>query len=232
MKRVFVSGANRGIGLELVRQCLGRGDRVFAGCREPQDGVELVALAAGGPDRLTILALDVTVEATIDSAAEQVRDEVTGLDLLFNNAGANFGGETLANLAAENMVRLFRINAVGALLLAQRLRGLLREGDSAKVLNLSSEAGSISGMDRFRGYSYYGSKAALNMFTRCLAFDKQMAGVVVVALHPGWVQTRMGGSRAPLPAADSVRAILALTDRLGPADAGKFFNYDGTEIDW
>jgi hypothetical protein len=76
----------------------------------------------------------------------------------------------------------------------------------------------------------------LDYWTRSNSFaaniDEQMEGAVVVALQPGWVKTRMGGRRAPLLAADSVRAILALTDRLGPADAGKFFNYDGTEIDW
>ena len=232
MKRVLISGANRGIGLELVRQCLDRGERVFAGCREPQEAAELKTLAATAPDQVTILALDVTAEATIDTAVERLQAAVSGLDLLFNNAGANFGGESLANLAAENMVRLFRINAAGPVLMTQRLRGLLAAGDSAKVVNVSSEAGSISGMDRFRGYSYYGSKAALNMFTRCLAFDEELAGVVVVALHPGWVQTRMGGRRAPLHSADSVKAILALTDRLGPADSGKFLKYDGQEMAW
>ena len=232
MKRVLISGANRGIGLELVRQCLARGDRVYAGCREPEEATELGALAAAAPDQLMILALDVTDEATIDTAVKRVQAAASGLDLLFNNAGVHFDGESLANLAAENMIDLFRVNAVGPMLVTQRLRGLLITGDSAKVVNVSSEAGSISGMDRFRGYSYYGSKAALNMFTRCLAFDNELAGVVVVAIHPGWVQTRMGGSRAPLLAADSAKAILAVTDKLNPADSGKFFNYDGQEMAW
>ncbi len=232
MKRVLISGANRGIGLELVRQCLARGDRVFAGCRQPGESAELLSLAAAAPDRLTILALDITTESTIDAVAERVQGEVTGLELLFNNAGANFGDETLASLAAENMVSLFQINAVGPLLLAQRLRELLRAGNSAKVINVSSEAGSIAGMNRFRGYSYYGSKAALNMFSRCLSFDPELTGVVVVALHPGWAQTRMGGPRATLATADSVKGMLEIADRLIPADTGKFFNYDGTEIAW
>ena len=232
MNRVFISGANRGIGLELVRQCLARGDRVFAGCRKPGEAAELLAMVTEAPDQLSLLAVDVTAETTIDTAVAEVQATAGGLELLFNNAGANFGGETLVNLAAEHMVRLFRINAVGPLLLTQRLRGVLKRGNSAKVINVSSEAGSISGLDRFRGYSYYGSKAALNMFARCLAFDKEMAGVVVVALHPGWVQTRMGGPRATLPASDSVKAILALAAKLGAADTGKFFNYDGTEIAW
>jgi NAD(P)-dependent dehydrogenase (short-subunit alcohol dehydrogenase family) len=100
------------------------------------------------------------------------------------------------------------------------------------VINISSDAGSISRMRSGRGYSYYGSKAALNMFTRALAFDRIMRGVIVVALHPGWVRTDMGGSMAPLTPAESVRSILHLLDTLDETETGKFLNHDGREIPW
>lgn len=230
MKRVLITGANRGIGLELTRQCLARGDRVVACCRKPQLAAELQSLAT--PNQLSVLELDVAAEPTIDAARERLQADVEALDLLFNNAGANFGGETITNFSAETTMRLIRVNAIGPLLVAQRMRELLRAGSSPKIINISSEAGSIAQMQRFRGYSYYGSKAALNMFTRSLALDKDLEGIIVVALHPGWVQTKMGGRLAPLPVADSVEGIFNVVDHLTPADSGKFLTHEGKEYPW
>jgi NAD(P)-dependent dehydrogenase (short-subunit alcohol dehydrogenase family) len=87
-------------------------------------------------------------------------------------------------------------------------------------------------MDHFRGYGYYGSKAAENMYTRALAFDPETEGITVIAVHPGWVRTDMGGTKAPLSASDSAAGILNVIDALTPEDNGKFYTWEGKEYPW
>ncbi len=232
MKRVLVTGASRGLGLELVHQCLKRGDRVFAGCRDPEQAADLQSLASSYAPQLVVFSLDVTDEKTIDASRRIVTAQVQALDLLFNNAAVNFGDETIISLKAETLVQTFRVNAVGPMLVAQRYLDLLKGGNFPRIINISSEAGSISRMERSRGYAYYGSKAALNMFTRALAFDKNLEDVIVIALHPGWVRTDMGGSMAPLAPADSARGILNVADGLTQGDTGKFYTFEGAEYPW
>ncbi|MGD9099841.1 MAG: SDR family oxidoreductase [Anaerolineae bacterium] len=231
-ERVLITGANRGIGLELVRQCLEQGDHVFAGCRQPQQATELHALAAAHPGQLSVLTLDVTDQESLDASRETVRAQVEALDVLFNNAAVHLGDETIRDLDVERLVRTFRVNAVGPVLVAQCYLDLLKAGNAPRIVNISSEAGSISKMERHRGYAYYGSKAALNMFTRALAWDENVEGVVVVAVHPGWVRTDMGGSMAPVAPADSAQGILRVTAGLTRADSGKFYTYQGDEYPW
>lgn len=232
MERVLVTGANRGIGLELVRQCLARGGRVFAGCRNPQQAGDLQKLSELAVPNLTLVRLDVTEEHSLDEARQLVSNQVEALDLLFNNAAINLGDEFITGVTAQRLAETLRVNAIGPVLVAQRFFDLLRQGDAPKLVNISSEAGSIGRMRHFRGYSYYGSKAALNMYTRSLALDPNLQGVIVIAMHPGWVRTDMGGQMAPLSPQDSAKRILNVVDRLTPADSGKFFTYTGDEYPW
>jgi len=232
MKRTLITGANRGVGLELARQSLERGDRVFAGCRNPGQAVDLHTLGAAHPGQLTVLTLDVTDEASLDASKEVVRAQVEALDVLFNNAAILLGDETIANLDAETVMQTLRVNSLGPMLVAQRYLDLLKAGNAPRIVNISSEAGSISRMMHFRGYAYYGSKAALNMFTRALAFDPNAQGVIVIALHPGWVRTDMGGSTATLSPSESVQGILKVAHSLTRADVGKFYTYAGDEYPW
>jgi NAD(P)-dependent dehydrogenase (short-subunit alcohol dehydrogenase family) len=232
VRRVLVTGASRGLGLELVRQCLARGDDVFAGCRKPEEAAALQSLATVHGGRLTLLALDVTDEETVDASKEIVSTQTDVLDLLFNNAAVHPGDETIATVNAETLIHTFRVNAVGPMLVARRYLDLLQAATSPAIINISSEAGSISTMQRHRGYAYYGSKAALNMFTRALAWDENLAGVIVIAIHPGWVRTDMGGDLAPLSPVDSVAGILQVVDGLRGASSGKFYTYEGHEYPW
>ena len=232
MQRVLVTGANRGIGLELVRQCLGRGGHVFAGCRNPQQAVELQKLAEIVSPNLILLALDVTDEHSLDEARKLVSGQVEALDLLFNNAAINLGDEPITGVTAQKLAETLRVNAIGPVLVAQRFFDLLKMGESPKLVNISSEAGSIGRMRHFRGYSYFGSKAALNMYTRSLALDPNLEGITVIALHPGWVRTDMGGPMASLSPQDSAKKILSVIDRLTLADTGKFYTYTGDEYPW
>ena len=232
MKQILITGANRGIGLELARQCSQRGDRVYATCRRPEEAADLQALQVDSGSKLTILPLDVSQADSLAAIHDRIRASTAWLDYIFNNAGINLGNETIRNVRRQDMLQTLDVNAVSPIMVAQQFLDLLKAGREPRLINISSEAGSISQMNNGRGYSYFGSKAALNMYSRALAFDPEMYGIIVVALHPGWVRTDMGGSMAPLSADDAVRSILQLTDRLVEADSGKFLNYNGRELPW
>lgn len=232
MRRVLITGANRGIGLGLVRQCLKRGYRVFAGCRSPEDAADLHDLSGQSSGLLNIVPLDVSDEEVIAECVQLVGAEVDRLDLLINNAAIHPNEGSLSAVKREELLQSFLVNAVGPVLVAQYFMHLLKNGYSPKIINISSEAGSISKMTQFRGYGYYGSKAAVNMFTRSLAFDSETEGVIVIALHPGWVRTEMGGPNAYLSTDESAVYILKVIDGLKDEDNGKFYNWEGIEHPW
>ena len=232
MNRVLITGANRGLGLELVQQLAGRGDRVFAGCRSPDKTLTIEALVEKFPRQVTILPLDVTNQLSIEKSIELVEAEVDAMDILINNAGIHMGDEPLSKVKADVLLKTIQINAVGALLIARKFAGLLKKGQCPKLINISSRGGSISLMDQFRGYGYSGSKAAMNMFTRCLSLDPETAGITFIALHPGWVRTDMGGPDAHLTTAESAKGVLQVIEALTPGDNGKFFAWEGNEFPW
>ena len=232
MKRVLMTGSNRGIGLALARESLARGDRVFATCRHPDEADDLHALAADYADRLTILRLDVTDEETIEASVEAVQSEEDGLELLINNAGVSPSGERLGRLDADTMLNTFHVNAVGPVIVAQAYLDLLRSGHDPKIVNISSRLGSLAQKSSGGRYSYSSGKAALNMLTRALAFDLRSDGITVLTMHPGWVQTDMGGSGAPVAPSDSAQGILRVADELTMSDTGEFYTYQGREVPW
>lgn len=232
MDKILITGANRGVGLELVRLYLAQGARVFAGCRSPERAAELNQLAAQFNGQLSILPLEVTDPTSLDHCVQQVASEAGALDTLINNAAINAEGETIASFEAEHATRQWLVNAVGPFLVAKQFLGLLKKGNTPKIINISSEAGSISKMEHFRGYYYFGSKAALNMFTRSLAWDPLTTGVITIALHHGWVRTDMGGADADLSVTESASGILKVIAGLTPDDNGKFYTWDGKEYPW
>ncbi|HVI59641.1 MAG TPA: SDR family oxidoreductase [Luteimonas sp.] len=229
----LVTGANRGLGLEFVRQLLARGDRVVAACRQPGRATALNALAGAHPGRLHVLPLDVAdpkSQAALAAELPLVLGDDGRLDLLVNGAGVLHSGERFGRVTLAILDDSFRTNAAGPLLLAQALAPLLADG--ARVANLSSELGSIADAGRFGTPSYCISKAAQNMASVLLAHALRERGIVVVALHPGWAQTDMGGPQATLPPADSVRGMLAVIDGLGEADSGSFRDWRGGTLPW
>ena len=232
MKRIFITGASRGIGLELARQCLQRGDQVFASCRQPDSADGLQQLKSTNPDRLTILQLDVTNQSEVESVAEQVSAEVDYLDILFNNAGILHSDEQIGNLAFDTLLNVLHVNSVAPIMVAQSLLGLLKAGKAAKIVNVTSQLGSISRKRSGGRYSYDGSKAALNMFSRTLAFDVIDDGIITIVIHPGWVRTDMGGSGASIGVEESAAGILNVTEKLTKKDVGRFLAWDGAEIPW
>ena len=232
-RRCLVTGANRGLGLEFARQLLDRGDRVIATCRQPGRANALNQLAGEYPGRVHVLPLDV---AEPKSRAELVRELplVLGadarLDLLLNNAGVLHSGERFGKVDAATLDDSLRTNASGPFLLTQALAPLLADG--ATVANLSSELGSIAGKDAFRTPSYSISKAALNMATALLARALAERRIVVLALHPGWVQTDMGGDGAEVPPQDAAAALLRVIERADAGDSGRFLDRHGMPMAW
>ena len=244
-RTALVTGANRGIGLEFVRQLLARGDHVVAACRNPGKASALNALAGEHPARLHMLPLDV---ADAKSRASLLHDLplVLGddgrIDLLLNNAGVLHSGERFGHVEQAMLDDSLRTNAIGPFLLAQALVPLLCDvapghaddtGSPRTVIaNISSQLGSIANTTRFGTPSYAISKAAQNMASVLLARALAERGIVVLALHPGWVQTEMGGAQAQVTPADAVAGLLRVIDAATPSRSGAFLDWRGASLPW
>jgi len=237
-RQCLVTGGNRGIGLEFVRQLLERGDHVVATCRKPGTATALNSLAGEYPGRLHVLPLDVAdaksragLAGDLPLVLGEGDDGTPGkLDLLINNAGVLHSGERFGYVDAATLEDSVRTNAIGPFLLAQSLAPQLADG--ARIANLSSVMASIAHRNEFRSPSYCASKAAQNMLSVQLAHALAPRGIVVLALHPGWVQTDMGGASANVAAPDAVRGLLGVIDAATPAQSGSFLDWRGESLPW
>ena len=232
-RNVLVTGANRGIGLEFCRQLLAAGDHVIATCRQPGKATALNTLAGEYPGRLHVLPLDV---AQPKSRAELVRElplvlgDDARIDLLVNNAGVLHSGERFGHLDQAVLEDSLRINAIGPFLLSEAVAPLLADG--ARIANLSSVMGSITRQGAFRSPSYGASKAAQNLLNAQLAHALAARDIRVLSLHPGWVQTDMGGTGAEVTPAASVAGLLQVIDAATPAQSGSFLDWRGQSVPW
>lgn len=227
--RIFITGASRGIGLELVRQYAEAGAQVFAAARQPNQG-ELLQLAQTHSKNLSLITLDVTKEEHLPAAVAAVRAQTEAIDMLINNAGMNQRGLSLGSYTRAVMLDTLHTNAVAPVLIGQAFLGLLRRGNRPRLVHLSSQVGSFTWNTHGRSPLYAASKAALNMYTRCIAHEAP--DITAVVVHPGWVQTQMGGPSAPLAVPEAVGHLRALFERLTPAENGHFLNYDGRPHPW
>ncbi len=232
IQRVVITGANRGLGLEFARQLLARDDRVIAGCRNPGRALKLTELAGAYPGRLHVLPLDLDKERSIAGFAREAGMLGESIDVLINCAGVLVSGERFGELVASTFDATLHTNAVGPLLLTQALALLLERAQRARVVNLTSELGSLADTEHFYSPSYAVSKAALNMVTRLLAAQLREQEISVVSIHPGWVRTDMGGAGAPLAPAQSVASMLQVIDTLEPAASGSFLDHRGVAMAW
>jgi NAD(P)-dependent dehydrogenase (short-subunit alcohol dehydrogenase family) len=223
MPTVLVTGANRGIGLEWVRQYAGDGWRVHAGCRRP-DKAE--ALREIGGD-VTIHPIDVARPDHIADWAQRLKGQA--IDILVNNAG--HGGDDRIADPAE-WVKATQVNVIGPFLMARAFRDHVSSSDRKMIVNLTSRMGSIGDNSEGGSYAYRATKAALNAAMKSLAIDWKDGGFTIVLFHPGWVQTAMGGPDALIDVAISVAAMRKKMDQLTPADTGSFFNYKGDPLPW
>ncbi len=226
---IVITGANRGIGLELARQYLARGESVFAGVRTPESSGKLVDLNKASGGRLRIHACDVLDDASVRSFASAITEPV---DLLINNAGVKLEKDELPDLDLENAARTFQVNVLGVLRVTLALLPALRRAPHPKIANTSSGLGSLERNTAGGIYGYRMSKAALNMASRSLAQDLRKDNIITVALTPGWVKTDMGGSGATTDVADSAAGLIGVIDRLTPEDSGRYISFQGESVPW
>jgi NAD(P)-dependent dehydrogenase (short-subunit alcohol dehydrogenase family) len=228
--KYLVTGANRGLGLEFTRQLIAREDQVIATCRRPDEAEELNKLARSSVHIEAVLELDVGDAASVAKFAEALDSEA--VDVLINNAGRLNRGGSPEGFDYEAIRGDFEVNAIGPLRVVEAALGALRRGEGKKIVNLTSKMGSIAENSSGGSYAYRMSKAALNIATRSLALDLKPEGFVAFVIHPGWVQTRMGGENALITPETSVSNILARIDEAGADDSGQFLEWNGGRIPW
>jgi len=231
MPSTLITGANRGLGLEFARQYLADGWHVYAACRDPDSASELRRLADASGHKLQILALDVTDPASVKTAAAELDGKAT--DLLLNNAGVmGDRGQTIGNIDYEAWAKVLEANTMGPMRVSEAFVDHVARSERKLIVTLTSGMGSLADNTSGGSIAYRSSKAAVNMVMRSLAIDLAPRGITCVVVNPGWVQTDMGGPHATITPAQSVTMLRRFIETLGPAQSGKFFNYDGREYAW
>ncbi|MFK7859344.1 MAG: SDR family oxidoreductase [Granulosicoccus sp.] len=225
MTTYLITGANRGIGLEMTRQVLAQGHRVIATCRSLSTANELSSLVGS----LDVYELDVTDASATLALAERLDSLV--LDVLVNNAGVMAERQSVNDMDYDEWISSFVVNAIAPWRVSVAFASHLDASSSPRLITLTSQMGS---MERARSdrVSYRSSKAAANMAMRTLALEWKARGVTVCMLHPGWVRTDMGGSDAAVGTIESAAGLLKVIEALTIEDTGRFLDFEGQEIPW
>ena len=226
--QVLITGANRGLGLEFTQQYAADGWNVLACCRHPQSALDLQALAAAHSN-VKIHTLDVADFAQIDALALQLKDE--SIDVLINNAGV-YPASSFGDTNYDDWVAAFKVNSMAPLKIAEAFVQHITRGQIKKIATLTSKMGSLDDNTSGESYSYRSSKTAVNMVMKSLSIDLKPYGISVVMLHPGWVQTDMGGSNALINAQTSVSGLCKVIESLSLNTTGQFIAFDGKAIPW
>ncbi len=229
MTTILVTGANRGIGLEFVRQYAADGVDVIACCRAPGKADALNALVKSARN-VRMAALDVADPRSV--TALKVDLGALPIDILINNAGVGGPRERVHGIIdAAAWLKIFAVNAVAPVTVASAFHDNLKAGRAKKLATITSQLGSIANHSG-GAYPYHASKAAVNSFMRGLAKEWARDGIAVGIFHPGWVKTDMGGSAAPVTPTQSVTGLRARIAELSLSNSGTFRDYAGKEIAW
>lgn len=227
---VLIIGGNRGLGLEWTRQWLDRGATVYSTARQPGKADELQELQNQHTDKLHIHKVDVASDESVERLAKQLQD--VSIDVLIQNAGIS-GRAGISNLDGDDVLHTINVNSVGALRVVQAFLPNLKESSGrAKIVLTTSLMGSIDDNRSGGSYAYRMSKAALNMAGKSMAVDLADDGIDVLIVHPGWVQTDMGGSAARITVDDSINGMMKLVEKLGPEMSGTFWHTNGKQLEW
>jgi NAD(P)-dependent dehydrogenase (short-subunit alcohol dehydrogenase family) len=229
---VLVTGAGRGLGFSLASKFLQEGFRVFAG--KHVTAVNLQGLAKQFPERLVVVPLDVTDMDSIRQAAHAVAEQIPGLDILINNAAIYIDDTRapLEELEFTNVHEMFDVNTIGPLRVTQQFYPLLEKGKRKLIINISSEAGSIADCRRRQEYIYCMTKAALNMQSKILQNYLQPKKFKVLAVHPGWMRTDMGGPDAGLHPDEPAASIFELAMKDWRLEDAIYIDRDGKPRRW
>ena len=223
MPTAIITGANRGLGLEFVRQLMDSNWTVYAICRTPSK--ELLALQPA-----QVFVGDVRSQSDIQTVFESIQGPI---DVLINNAGIADGRwPTLEDVDWDVALDVLHVNAVAPMMVTQTALPLLRKADNPCVAMVTSLMGSIADCHSGRSYAYRASKTALNMFTAAARNELQNSGIRSVLLHPGWVKTDMGGQNAPVDVMTSVAGMLEQIHSTSIEHSGRFVEYTGAILPW
>lgn len=235
MPTILITGANKGLGLGFAKRYAADGWRVLAACRTPDAATDLSALTQ--THDVHVHALDVTDHASIDTLATNIGEPI---DLLLNNAAVQGGhpqkfGHT--DYAAWDLA--FRTNVMGVMKMCEAFTAHLERGNKKLIVNVSSRTSSIANKtkadpDNTKGelHQYRSTKSALNMVSRCMAWELQPRGIAVVMLGPGWVRTDLGGPKARLSVEEAIAACVPTINALTFDDTGQFRGHDGSTVPW
>jgi NAD(P)-dependent dehydrogenase (short-subunit alcohol dehydrogenase family) len=230
MKTVFITGAKGGLGYEFAFQYLALGYKVLACARQIHNDKKLADLKTQYQGQLELFDLDTSDFLEINELSKQLKD--IPIDILINNAGVFGKKQEFGNIDYEEWLSVLRTNTLGPLKLVESLITNLESAEGKKVVNITSKMASIDDNTSGGYYQYRSSKAALNMITKSLSHDLKAKQITLVLLHPGWVQTAMGGSNAPTQARDSVKGMIEIISRASIEDTGKFVDFMNNEIKW
>lgn len=229
---ILITGANRGLGLAMAAKLLELGHQIFAVNR--QHSPELHQLQTNFPAMLHLFQGDVTDETSTKQAVGEIANQSSYLDIVVNNAAVHLEQSQPLIEQVDFSVYLptFAVNTVGPLIVIKHALSLIRQGNHKLIANISSEAGSIGNSGRSSEYSYCMSKSALNMASQILQNAVKEDGIKVLAIHPGWFSSDMGGERAPITPADSAEMVVPLLLKSYDLTDPIFVSPNGEPMPW
>ena len=229
METVLITGANRGIGLELAKRYAARGDRVLACCRSSADTADLRALSNGS---VTIHEVEIAEGPSVAALAAEVGGQP--LDILLNNAGTPGPApqkQSALDMDYDGWMETFAVNTMAPLRMLQAFHGNLKEGTNPRAVTVTSQMGAL-GLNLPTMYAYCSSKAAVNKVMRSISVELAKDGIAVGLIHPGWVRTGMGGENAELGVEESAEGIMSVVDGLTMENTGSFQKWNGEDHVW
>lgn len=226
---VLITGANRGLGLEFVKQYAEAGWQVIACCRWPDEAKALQALAERHAEQVEVHQLDVANFEEIDALALILQGRA--IDVLINNAGV-YPQSEFGKIDYEAWAEAFHINSMAPMKMVEAFVGHVAASNLKKIVTLSSKMGSLDDNTSGGSYIYRSTKTAVNMVMKSLSIDLKPRGIASTILHPGWVRTDMGGPSGLIDAPESVAGLRRVIENLTLENSGRFVAYDGKEIAW
>lgn len=228
---ILITGANRGIGLEMVRYTMEQGWRIFACCRNPHNADNLFNIAKLSSGQISVHIADMMELSTLQALSYELRNDP--IDILMNNAGVYGSDKNIFGAVdVDSWLQTFQVNSIAPLKMVEAFSEQLFMGNRKLVACMSSKMGSMADNGYGNSYIYRSSKAALNAVVKSLSIDLKEKGIISVALHPGWVKTDMGGENAEITTRECVEQIFNNLASLTLKDSGRFIDIDGSDIPW
>ena len=231
IKKILVTGANRGLGLGLVKKFLKNNEKVICTTRNISKSKELILCKKKYNDNLEICELDL-----LDKESPNILSNFLGnepIDLFINNAGViGHSAQHFKSVSLNHWLDVLKVNLIAPLLITQSIIKNIEKSSERKIYFISSKVGSIEDNKSGGMYIYRSSKTALNQVVKSLSIDLKPLGISVISLHPGWVRTEMGGPNALISVEESVNGMVDVISNTSIINSGQFINYDGTRLPW